>query len=86
MSVSVVKAIILITILCNDGKQAKKQKKEVKNMELGVKKKAHNSENDKKCLSVKLVTFKSQKGHLHPSQRLNEIFCKEMHSKWHLYY
>lgn len=84
MSVSVVKAIILITILCNDGKQ---DKKKVKNMELELKKKkAHNSENDKKCLPVMPVTFKSQKGHLHLSQRLNEIFCKGMYSKWHLHY
>lgn len=82
---SVVKAIILITILCNDGKQ---DQKKVKNMELGVKKKKRLTtlENDKKCLPVMLINFKSQKGHLHLSQRLNEIFCKEMYSKWHLYY
>lgn len=38
MLVMVVKAIILITILCNDGKQDQKKKK-VKNMELELKKK-----------------------------------------------
>ena len=64
MLVMIVKAIILITILCNYGKQdQKKKKKKVKNMELELKKKSHNSENDKKCLAVTLVTFKSQKGH-----------------------
>lgn len=46
MLVMVVKAIILITILCNDGKQDQKKKK-VKNMELELKKKSHNSENGK---------------------------------------
>lgn len=35
----VVKAIILITILCNDGKQDQKKKKKVKNMESELKKK-----------------------------------------------
>ena len=63
MLVMIVKAIILITILCNYGKQDQKKKKKVKNMELELKKKSHNSENDKKCLAVTLVTFKSQKGH-----------------------
>ena len=32
-------------------------------MESELKNKSHNSENDKKCLAVMLVTFKSQKGH-----------------------
>ena len=62
MLVIIVKAIILITIICNDGKQDQKKKK-VKNMESELKNKSHNSENDKKCLAVMLVTFKSQKGH-----------------------